>query len=120
MAMKLVNLTLLKLNEELESLLEKNFEWISQSQLQDSDFRQKLIAYVLNRIPNRYVAVDAENESSISSEFLIYSNQEALYMEKQICQGIYSLTKSDLNYYNFSHATYIEINSPYYHSSWFG
>lgn len=119
MAMKLVNLTLLKVNEELENLLDKRPEVTYQAKLQDPDFRQKLIAYVLNRVPNRYVAVEAENESSISSEFLIYSNQERLDMEKRIYQGIYSLTTSDSNY-NFSYATYIEVSSPHYKSSWFG
>lgn len=117
--MKLVNLTLLRVNEELELLLDKHPDRTDQTQLQDPDFRQKLIAYVLNRIPNRYVAVEAENESSISSEFLIYSNQERLDMEKRIEQGIHSLTTNNRNY-NFSYATYIEINSPHYQSSWFG
>lgn len=117
--MKLVNLTLLRLNEELENLIDKHPKQTYQAQLKDPDFRQKLIAYVLNRIPNRYIAVEAENESSISSELLIYSNQERLDMEKKIYQGIYSLTSSDKNY-NFSSATYIEVSSPHYQSSWFG
>ncbi len=117
MAMKLVNLTLLKVNEELESFLVSYPDIVDQKILKDPDFRPKIIAYVLSRIPNRYVAIESENEASFLSQFPIYSTQEQLDMEKRIYQGIYSLSKKERKQ-DFYH-NYPKLSSSYDRSGWF-
>jgi hypothetical protein len=89
MALTMINLTLLKVNEEIENLLAcspTNRKY--QIYLNDPDFRQKLMAYILSRIPNRHLAVEVGKEPSIASEFFIYSTQERLQIENRIHQGI--------------------------------
>ena len=93
--MRLVNLTLLKVNEEVENFLVSYPDLIDRTKLQDPNFRPKLVAYVLNRIPNRHVAIEPQNEASIFSQLSIYSTQEQLNIEKQIYQGIFSITKAE-------------------------
>ena len=100
-----INTTLIKVKEELENFLEiYTANKLYQKTLTDPDLRQKLIAYILNRMPNRYLAVERENISLSSSQNLIFSTQEALEIEKLIHQGIsYLNQKSNFCdfYYNY-------------------
>ena len=82
MAMTLVNLTLLKVNEEVENFLASYPDLVDRTTLKDQNFRPQLIAYVLNRIPNRHILIDAKNESSNFSPLRLYSTQEQLDIEK--------------------------------------
>lgn len=95
MAMKLVNLTLLKVNEEVEIFLASYPDLVDRTTLKDQNFRPQLVAYVLSRIPNRHVAIDVNNEFSIYSPLPIYSTQEQLDIEKQIYRGIFALNKKE-------------------------
>jgi hypothetical protein len=66
---------------------------VDRTTLKDQNFRQQLVAYVLNRVPNRHVAIEANNEFSFSAPLPLYSTQEQLDIEKRIYQGIFALTK---------------------------
>jgi len=108
MASTIINLTLLKVNEELENLLENSLDPTYRIVLNDPDLRQKLIVYVLNRIPNRHMAIEIEKVSLLTSQFLVLSTQESLKMEKLIHQGIYYLIQK-YNSHDFRQAyTYID------------
>ena len=104
-----VNVTLMKVKEELDNFLEIYPNKLYQKTLTDPDLRQKLIAYILNRMPNRYLALELENISLISSQNFIFSTQEALEIENLIHQGIYYLNHKS-NSCNFSH-NYPTFNS---------
>lgn len=108
MASTIINLTLLKINEELENLLENSLDPTYQRVLNDSDLRQKLIVYVLNRMPNRHIAIETEKVSLLASQFFMFSTQECLKMEKIIHQGIYYVSQK-YNSHEFMQAyTYID------------
>lgn len=114
MTTTIVNLTLLKLSEELENILAIYSEHTYQKTLTSQDLRTKLVAYVLNRMPNRYITVEEEEMPLISSQSLLFSTHESLKMEKLIHQGIYDLSQKQ-DSYDFSHS-YRELNSSYSHS----
>ncbi len=88
MASTLINLTLLKLNDELENFLVIYPDKIYQEILTDPEFRLELIAYVLNRTPNRYITVELGNVTSTSSDSVVSSTEESVRLERLIHQGI--------------------------------
>jgi hypothetical protein len=110
MAMTLVNLTLLKVNEEVENFLASYPDLVDRTTLKDQNFRPQLLAYVLSRIPNRHIAIEAKNNYSISSPLPIYSTQEQLDIEKQIYQGIFALTKKEYSQELYSVCTRFDHN----------
>lgn len=112
MTSTLVNLTLLRLNEELENFSDIYTDPTYQRTLKDPELRLKLIAYVLNRVPNRHIAVNPENASSISSEFLVSSTEESLKLENLIHQGIFELNQ-ERNKRDF-YPAYQTANTTYY------
>ena len=91
MATQIVNLTLLKVNEELNDFLELCPEQSYQSISTNNDLFQEIIVYVLNRITNRFLAIPEESLSLIAPQFLRISTQEKLEIENLISQGIYQL-----------------------------
>lgn len=106
-----INTTLIKVKEELENFLEIYPNKLYKKTLTDPDLRQKLIAYILNRMPNRYLAVERENISLNSSQNIIFSTQEALEIEKLIHQGISYLNQKS-NFCDFYH-NYPTFNSKF-------
>ena len=113
MASTIVNVTLLKVIEELENILEIDLDQSDQKALTDPELRHKLISFVLNRMPNRYLTIESEKVASITSRFFLFKTQEKLKIENLIHQGIYYLLQKDKKY-NFSHP-YKDIESMYYH-----
>jgi hypothetical protein len=113
MASTIVNVTLLKVIEELENILEIDLDQSDQKALTDPELRQKLIAFVLNRMPNRYLTIESEKVALITSRFVVFTTQEKLKIENLIHQGIYYLLQRDKKY-NFSHP-YKDIESMSYH-----
>ncbi|HAA31858.1 MAG TPA: hypothetical protein DCE56_34360 [Cyanobacteria bacterium UBA8553] len=91
MTSTIVNLTLLKISEELESILEKSHTH-KQTILNESDFRQKIIAYVLNRVPNHYLTISLEKLSLLSSILRDFPIQESLRITTLIHLRIYELS----------------------------
>ena len=112
MAKTLVNLTLLKVNEEVENFLASYPDLVDRTTLKDKNFRPQLIAYVLNRVPNRHILIEAKNESSISSPLPLYSTQEQLDLEKRIYQGIFALRKNE--YYQELYSVCTRLDHNYY------
>lgn len=118
MAGTIVNLTLLKVNDEIENILENFANPTYQQALNDPDLRQKIIAYVLSRIPNRYLAMETEKVSLISSQVFTFSTQENLQIEQLIHQGIaYLCQRQSLGELDHTHP---ERDSTYSPSHWFG
>ena len=91
MAITIVNLTLLQVSRKIDNLLSIYHANTRKIAWNYYDFRQKLLTYVLGKITNHYVAIEAENISSISSESLCCSTEEQIQIEKLIQQGIYHL-----------------------------
>lgn len=94
MANTLVNLTLLKVNEELQNILEFDLDAITQKIFADNYLRQQLIAYVLQRLPNRYLTIAPEKLALGIAHFAVFSTQERLKIENLIYQGIFQLLDS--------------------------
>ena len=91
MTSTIVNLTLLKVSEELENILEKPHTH-KQTVLNESEFRQKIIAYVLNRVPNHYLTISLEKLSLLSSVLRDFPIQESLRITTLIHLRIYELS----------------------------
>lgn len=102
MASTIVNLTLLKVNEELENVLEFDLDQSDQKTFADPYLRQKLIAYVLQRVQNRYLTIEAEKIALGVAQFTVFSTQERLKIEQLIYQGITHLVDCQEKCY-FSH-----------------
>ncbi|MBE9050156.1 hypothetical protein IQ243_06970 [Nostocales cyanobacterium LEGE 11386] len=90
MTKTLVNITLIVVNKELETVLETYPDHPYQEAFAHPDIRQVLIAYILNRIPNHYITVDQEDqkEAFTSVNNLWHSLEENLQIEAIIHQGI--------------------------------
>ncbi|HBB32977.1 MAG TPA: hypothetical protein DDZ80_26975 [Cyanobacteria bacterium UBA8803] len=96
MALTIVNITLLKVRQEIEDFLESYPEQIYKLVVADKDLYQELVAYVLNRTTNRFLVIPEENVSSIQPESLILTTEERFNLEKLIFQGIYLLGSRQL------------------------
>jgi hypothetical protein len=119
MTNKLINLTLLKVNAEIEGTLPTYPEDIYQKISQDSNFKNKLLAYVLTRIPNRYIATNEENIPEFWSESVFCSLHEQIEIEELIQQGVYYLVNKQETAYKFSRRSR-KTDSAYSPSDWFG
>lgn len=93
-----VNLTLLKINGEIENLLGHIYPAATYHKiLNNSRLRQKLLTYILDRIPNRYAAINAEKIITISPESLYCSIREKIEIKQFVQQGVVYLILSELN-----------------------
>ncbi len=99
MDMTLINLTLLKVNGEIENLSGNIYPVATyQKILRNPPLRQKLVAYILSRIPNRYAAFHSEKLISLSSpEPLSFSIREKLEIKQLVQQGVVYLILSEIN-----------------------
>ncbi len=87
MPKNLVNITLAAVTEEIEIILESYPKYPYQEAFSPSGLRQNLIAYVLSRVPNRYIAIDSESVSGKTVEFRC-SSEQLLEIEDLIHTGI--------------------------------
>jgi hypothetical protein len=98
MDITIVNLTLLKVNGELEDFSGKIYPaYTFQKILKSPKLRQQLLGYVLSRISNCYVALNSEKIISISPESLYCSTREKLEIKKLVQQGVVYLILSGIN-----------------------
>jgi hypothetical protein len=88
MPKSIVNLTMPLVVSEMEQVLEAYPPYPEQQIFADSDLRQELIAYVLTRIPNKHVAVEASGESASAAEAIFHPMEIKLKIEDFIHQGI--------------------------------
>ncbi|WP_052055305.1 late competence development ComFB family protein [Myxosarcina sp. GI1] len=87
MSKKVINLTLPIVEREIDLLLEMYPHKLHQLQLNNSDLRQELIAYILNRIPSVYGTINdgaLDNCDRDLEAFLEYQIQ----IEALVFQGI--------------------------------
>jgi hypothetical protein len=98
MDITVVNLTLLKINGEMENLSGHIYPAATyQKILNNPRLRQKLLTYILARIPNNYAAIKADKIITISPESLYCSIREKLEIKQFIQQGVVYLILSELN-----------------------
>ncbi|WP_193196820.1 late competence development ComFB family protein [Nostoc sp. MG11] len=89
MSKTIVNLTMPFVVQEIEDILEQYPHHPYQEAFANPDFRQNLIAYTLNRIPNHYLTVDEqEKENLMSSDSIRYCLEQTVHIEAIIHQGI--------------------------------
>jgi hypothetical protein len=98
MDITLVNLTLLKINGEIENLSGHIYPAATyQKILHNPRLRKKLLAYILKKIPNSYAAIEAEKIITISPESLYCSIREKIEIKQFVQQGVVYLILSELN-----------------------
>lgn len=97
MSMLIVNLTSLKVNGELENFLGTIYpDDAYQEILSNPELRQKLLDYILSRLPNRYAALNSDKIISIyPTESLYCSTLEKLEIEELAQQGVSHLILSE-------------------------
>lgn len=94
-----VNLTQQAVITEIENVLDTYPCHPYQRAFAISDLRQELIAYVLNRIPCVYHAVDSE-QKTISFNYQLPNVQQQLQLENLIHRGIYSILEEKADWVN--------------------
>jgi hypothetical protein len=98
MDVTIVNLTLLKINGEMENLSGHIYPAATyQKILNNMRLRQKLITYILDRIPNSYAAINVDKIITISPESLYCSVREKIEIKQLVQQGVVYLILSELN-----------------------
>ncbi len=95
MTTTVVNLTLLKVMGELENILANYPAQIHHKISQNSELRNKLVNYVLSKIPNQHVVIDKNNVPVFPPELLYASTLEQLEIEELIQQAIYRLIQEE-------------------------
>lgn len=87
MTAKIVNLTRHSIDCKIEEFLEHNSERPYCPAFANPAFRHKLIAYVLCRVKNYYVTVEAEQEAALDGRSLNFSVQRH-QLDELIHKGI--------------------------------
>ncbi|WP_254173533.1 late competence development ComFB family protein [Planktothrix pseudagardhii] len=85
---KLLNLTLPFVIEEIENILETYPKSLHQETFSANNLRQELVAYVLSRVPNKYIVVDKTENLEQTKLSIAYSSQRLLDIEYYIHLGI--------------------------------
>lgn len=88
MQKNLVNITLAAVTEEVEIILVSYPKYPYQDAFSPSGLRQDLIAYVLSRVPNRYIAIDSGESVSGQTVQVRCSSEQLLHIENLIHTGI--------------------------------
>ncbi|WP_341530760.1 late competence development ComFB family protein [Nostoc sp. UHCC 0302] len=89
MSKTLVNLTMPIVLQGIEDVLEKYPHHPYQKFFANSDFRQGLIAYILNRIPSHYISVEVEEKEDLfHSSYFHNCLEQAMRIETIVHQGI--------------------------------
>lgn len=88
MSLRIVNLTLLLVTEELENILGNYPEYRYRQAFASSNLRQKLLAYVLSRIPNIYTVIEESQSPSINTIILDCCSEQIRHIESLIHTGI--------------------------------
>ncbi len=94
----IVNLTLLKINGELENLAGDIHPADIYHKILDSpELREKLLVYILSSVPNRYAALSSEKIILISPESLYCSTLERLELAELAQKGVENLIGAESN-----------------------
>lgn len=95
MTAKLLNLTLLKVNKELDTLEAIHSSYTYRIIVRNPEFRKILADYVLRRIPNQYLSLDSEGDSSIVAKIVNPTSRERQQIYQLIEQGITQLRQDN-------------------------
>ena len=87
MPQKIINLTLQVVIQEIENVFDDYFYHRYRQAFAIPKLRQKLIAYVLNRIRSRYIVIEDEQDVAISHKFPC-SQEQRLHIEAVLKSGI--------------------------------
>lgn len=88
MNMKIVNLTLAVVIEEIENILETYPKYPCHQAFSPSNLRQELINYVLNRISTIYTVIEEVQEPLILTALIGCFSEQRRHIESLIHQGI--------------------------------
>ena len=94
MEKKLLNLTLSVVLNKLENILTTYPQYPYQEAFSATGLHQDLVAYVLNRVPNKFTVLEEQEELSKPNLLLLYPSQDLLDMEFFIHLGICELLHS--------------------------
>lgn len=110
-------LTLAVIAEETENVLQSHLEYHYQQSFSMSDFRQKLVTYVMSRIYNTYPVIEDVKPVS-KPKFVCYYSQQKIQIQTLIHQGIQHILQQKLDW--ASHHISEEVELGYAPSHWFG
>ena len=116
MPKNLVNITLALVTEEVEIILGNYPKYPYQEAFSPWGLRQDLIAYVLSRVPNKYIAIDS-GESLNQKVQIRCSSEQLLHIENLIHTGIRDVLHS---YQKIDCGLWEQVKSPERVASWFG
>ncbi|HBL14976.1 MAG TPA: hypothetical protein DD379_26995 [Cyanobacteria bacterium UBA11162] len=91
MATQIINLTLLKILGEVESILATYPAQTQKSFMKNLQLKEKLLSDVLNQLPNIYITIQANQTLPISPYDFYCSTLEQLEIEELIHQAINQL-----------------------------
>lgn len=95
MSKAMVNLTLSVVDQEIETTLENCSDVSCQRHFSNPYWRQKLVAYVLRRIPGTYAVIEETESLVIDSTMLEQSTPEMSQIIELVRQGIQQLSAGD-------------------------
>lgn len=101
MSHQIINLTLPFVLQEIESILEDYPKYPYQVTFGIEKFRQKLIAYVLSNMPNRFTVIDDSEELFKDNKFLSHPIKERLHIENLIHKGIFHVFRENADSLSF-------------------
>ncbi|HLO51414.1 MAG TPA: late competence development ComFB family protein [Kamptonema sp.] len=91
MGKELFNITLTVVTDEIENILSSYPTYPYQQAFSATGLRQDLLAYVLNRVPNKYAVIEQKQLLSQQTLFPPYPTKELLDIEYYIHLGIHDL-----------------------------
>lgn len=91
MGKELFNITLVVVNDEIENILSRYPTYPYQQAFSADNLHQDLLAYVLNRVPNKYAVIEQKQPLTKQTLLPPYSTKEILNIEHHIHLGINDL-----------------------------
>ena len=116
MAQKIINLTLQVVIQEIENVFDDYFYHHYRQAFAIPELRQKLIAYVLNRIRSRYAVIEDDQDVAINHK-AVCSQEQRLHIEAVIQCGIQHVLQENADW--VSHHIPKIAESGYSPSHWF-
>lgn len=111
---KVVNLKLQVIEEEIENALEHYSQHPYKTAFAIPDWRQKLLSYLLSQVPGSYLVIEDNQKLLIKNQFSYRSMELRLQLENHIHKGIAQLIQENRN--KVTRSTYQEDklkNEPY-------
>lgn len=91
----LLNLTLIKLNKELNNLAKTHPMMTCRAVLRNPSFRQDLVNYILKEIHSNYLLIDSKQDASVISRIVKFTNQERRQVSQLIHQRLCQLRQGN-------------------------